>query len=96
MAISNINYAAPRAYVAPRAASSEPTGGAYYPPIQSASAPATGITTGKMISWAAGAFSMRALWDNFFRNPRGWGLVAVLGAGAYAGNWLYNKFTGRG
>ena len=42
-----------------------------------------------------GAIGARSLWGNFFRNPRGWALLAVLGAGAFAGNWVYNKFTGR-
>lgn len=93
MAISPVSYSAPRTYVAPRAAA--PTGGAYYPPVQTQAA-TTSLPVGKMVSWAGGALGARALFNNFFRNPRGWGLVAVLGVGAFAGNWLYNKFTGRG
>lgn len=96
MAMSSIGTSVPRTYVAPRAAApAQPTGGSYYPPVQTQAAP-SGLSLGKLAAWAGGAIGFRSLWNNVFRDPRGWGLVAVLGAGAFAGNWLYNKLTGRG
>lgn len=96
MAISNLNYSAPRPYVAPRAAApAEPTGGNYYAPPVQYKPQSTGLPIGKMVAWAGGALGARSLFNNFFRNPRGFGLLAVLGVGAFAGNWVYNKLTGR-
>ena len=109
MAINNVgpytNYAAIRsgsqarpavnaapAYVpaAPSAYTTAPSGGA-------PSALAGGLSLGRLASWAGGAFaSWKYVLPLIGRHPGGLLIAGVLGAGAFAGNWVYNKLTGGG
>ena len=59
------------------------------------SAPTAGANTGKYIAWGAGAFGAWKWLAPALNMTRGWGLGAVLAGGAFAGNWIYNKLTGR-
>ena len=103
MAINSVgsynNYAAVRtappvrpaaAPAAPAAYTAAPTGGAVT--TQSGE-----VSLGRLASWAGGAWaSWKYVLPMIGRQPGGLLIAGVLGAGAYAGNWLYNKVTGTG
>lgn len=59
------------------------------------SMPSTGGNTGRYLAWGAGAFSAWKWLAPAINMTRGWGLGAVVAGGAFAGNWIYNKLTGR-
>lgn len=81
--------AAPAA--APAVANVAPAGGAY--PSASTGG---GLSVGRLLSWAGGAFGGFRLWGMLAKtSPQGWVLGGVLAGGAFVGNKLYNMLTGQ-
>lgn len=101
MAINNVgsytNYAAIRtgAQVRP-AATVLPTSYTPTPPAGGTVAPqAGGLSLGRMAAWAGGALAAgKFVLPMLGRSPGGVVIAGVLGAGAFAGNWIYKKLTG--
>lgn len=55
-----------------------------------------GIGLGRLLSWAGGAFAaFKWVLPMLGKSPAGWAVAAVVGGGAFAGNWLYGKLTGK-
>lgn len=104
MAINNVgpytNYTAARSYrpvavstptvpTAPVAQYTVPSGGA--------AAAGGGLSLGRLASWAGGAFAAwKYVLPMISRSPGGMLVAGVAGAGALAGNFIYNKLTGGG
>lgn len=59
------------------------------------SMPSANGNTGRYLAWGAGAFGAWKWVAPMINMTRGWGLGAVVAGGAFAGNWIYNKLTGR-
>lgn len=69
-----------------------------YPSTGYAPAPTAGggLNLGRIAAWAAGGFAaFKWVLPALGRTPAGWMVAGVVGAGAFAGNWLYNKLTGK-
>lgn len=89
------NAALPTPYAA-----QQPAGGLGYDQYQSSAVqPASSsIGIGRMVAWGAGAFASFKWVLPLFRaaangNPAWWVVAGVAGAGAFVGNWVYNKLT---
>ncbi|MFP5503003.1 MAG: hypothetical protein ACLGIN_10975 [Candidatus Sericytochromatia bacterium] len=83
---------APQPYAAPQAPQPQvQTGGNYYQPSGG------GLSLGRMASWAAGGFAAaRYVLPMLGRGLPGLVTLGVVGAGAFGGNWVYNKLAGAG
>jgi hypothetical protein len=82
-------------------AAQQPAGGFGGDSYQSSAVqPASGgISIGRALSWGLGGFASFKWVLPLFRaaangNPAWWVVAGVVGAGAFAGNWIYNKLTG--
>jgi hypothetical protein len=110
MAINNVgsytNYttvrsgaqARPAAYAPAPQATTLPASYTPTPPAGGTVAPQSGgLGLGRLASWAGGAFGAWKLAAPLLgRSPGGLVIGGILGAGAFAGNWVYNKLTGGG
>lgn len=55
-----------------------------------------GIGLGRLASWGAGAFAaFKWVLPMLGKSPAGWMVAGVIGGGAFVGNWLYSKLTGK-
>lgn len=54
-----------------------------------------GSNVAKYAAWGGGAFAAWKYGLRFFRNPSMLVVAGVVGAGAFAGNFLYKKLTGK-